>query len=310
MPRRRSDPDPNPGIGGYTAPRGPYGEGGYSGSTAWTRQNPQAAADRLHNAPARPSATPPFGRRYTVRRAPTIGQQQANQIPYPAHQGGIPFTGPHSATNPARVRDTERRPDIVLSKGSKGGGERVRNDYYRGGRRAQPGQDITVRSASKGRHFPVTDVTVPGRYTYGGVNGGTDTMQGLLDSRRAPYTGQGGFRIADRHPGQVGGLGHAKGSVRGAVLDGTQFRMPAITRDTRVSKQGGAVGRRQRGTVKRHRATIFNEPAGWAGKSYVTTAETGSPDVPGRNSQVVQDVTVSPAARPARSRWGVTRGAR
>src|SRR5579859_7194909 len=89
--RRAADPDPNPGIGGYRRPRGPFGEDGYPGSTAWTRDNPQAAADRLHNAPARPSRTPPFGRRFTPRRPPTIGEQQAHVIPAPAHHGSLPF---------------------------------------------------------------------------------------------------------------------------------------------------------------------------------------------------------------------------
>jgi hypothetical protein len=299
--RSRADPDPNPGIGGYTRPRGPKGEGGYPGSTSWTRENPQAAADRLHNAPGRPAAAPPFGRPYRARRTPTVGQQQANVIPAPAHQGGLPYQGPHNGVNPARVRDTERRPRLVISKGIPGG-QRQRNTVYRGGLAAVPGATHTYRSAPKGRHFPITEVQVPSRYVFGGVNGGTDNLDDLMTERRMPYTGH----VAGTADSFRGQLGHARGSVRGAVLDGTRFTLPAVSKDTRVSKQGGAYGRRARGH-QRHRPTIFAEPAPRTAQFYDTNAETGSPDAPGRNSQIRPNVYISPRAARGRPSWGSRR---
>lgn len=295
--RAKADPDPNPGIGGYRRPRGPYGEDGYPGSTAATRENPQAAADRLHNARARPAAAPPFGRRYATRPMPTVGAQQANTIPAPAHQGGLPYHG--GPVNPDRVRDTEHRPRVVLSQNIPGG-QRQRNKLYYGGAQAVPGAEHTYRSASKGRHFPITESTMPSRYVFGGVNGGTDNLDDLMTARRMPYTGH----VAGTADSFRGRLGHARGSVRGAHLDGTRLFLRPVTKDTRVAKQGGGYGRRIRGT-QRHRPTIFNEPANWAGRFYDTTAETGTPDRPGANSQVVSNVHVSPrASRGRRNSWG------
>ena len=300
--RREADPDPDPGIGGYRRPRGPYGEDGYPGSTAATALNPQAGADKTHNAPARPTPSPPYGRPFTSRRTPTIPAQRRNVIPPPAHQGGLPYQGPRNAVNPGRVRDTEHRPTIVTSRGIPGG-QRQRNSVYRGGRQAIPGAGHTYLSASKGNGVaPITPVTVPSRYVYGGVNGGTDNLTGILTERRMPYTGH-NAGIADAFRGR---LGHARGSVRGAVLDGTRLTLAPVTRDTRIGKQGGGYGRRIRGH-QRHRPTIYAEPAPWTSKFYDTTASVGSPDVPGTAGQVRPNVYVSPAARRARPSWGSSR---
>ena len=284
------DPDPNPGIGGYWPPRGPYGEGGYPGSTAATRLNPAEAAGKLHDAPARPQRY--YGSRVSRPRTPTIPAQQANVIPAPAQNGSLPYQGPDAKTNPDRVRDTEHRPHIVISQNIPGG-QRQRNTVYQGGIKAIPGQPHTYRSAPKGDGFPITEVTVPNRYVYGGVNGGTDALDDMMTARRMPYTGHG----AENHmTDPVTGVPlHARGSVRGAALNGDRlFLAPAL----QVSglKQGGAYGKKSRGT-QRHRPTIYAEPAPKNAQFYDTTASVGTPDRPGTARQVRPAVHFSPQAQ-------------
>lgn len=277
--------DPNPGIGGYTAAPGPAGQTGYPGSTAATRENPQAGADKQPDLPvfSRRVAGRPVGR----RPIPTITAQQAQVIPAPAENGGFPYNGKYSSVNPNRVRDTEKRPRIIIGQGTPGG-ENQRNTVYYGGLAAQPGTPHTYLSAPKGG-FDVDEVTVENRYVFGGVNGGTDVLDDLLEDRRMPYTGHGNFR---------GDLGHARGSVRGAVLDGARYYQAP---DTQLN-QGGAIGRHR---VKVKVPTIYAEPAPWSSEYYVTTPATGTPDRPGTASQVVRQVQVSP--QPAR-RPGWRRG--
>jgi hypothetical protein len=290
--KQQADPDPNPGIGGYDTPRGPAGATGLPGSTAATRLNPQIGEDRIHNAPLRPA--PVGGRRFTSRRLPTITQQQANVIPPPAQNNSLPFHGPDAKTNPwhspvpmNNVADTEQRPHIVISRGTPGG-QNQRNTSYYGGRQAVPGAPHSYKPASKvGKYTDFTETTLPSRYVYGGINGGTDALDDILTERRMPYTGHDGYR---------GELGHARGSVRGAVLDGNRFYQAP---DTELN-QGGAYGKRIRGH-QRHRPTIFSEPAPKNSQFYDTTADAGGPDVPGNNSQVQANITVSPAA--ARRGW-------
>lgn len=287
------DPDPHPGIGGYDTPRGPVGRTGLPGSTASTRQNPQIAADRLHNGPLRPQ--PPGGRSFASRRLPTITAQQANEIPAPAANGSLPFNGPDSKTNPwhqtpaiNNVADTEQRPHLVISKGIPGG-QRQRNTSYYGGAAAVPGAPHSYKPATRlGRFTDLTEVEVPSRYVYGGINGGTDNLDDMLTARRMPYTGHGPGNGMGDNPGY---LGHARGSIRGAVLDGNRFYQRP---DTQLN-QGGAYGQRARGQ-QRHRPTIFAEPASKNARFFDTTAEAGGPDVPGANSQVAQAVHVSPQA--------------
>jgi hypothetical protein len=281
-----ADADPNPGIGGYTYPRGPAGQSGYPGSTSSTRENPPLAPAELHDGD--------WGRqdgsrhvRFASRRMPTITQQQADVIPPPAQNGSLPFQGPDAKTNPDRVRDTECRPRIIISEDIPGA-QNQRNSVYYGGAQAIPGQEHAYRCAPNPGLLPYDShgepVTVPSRYVFNGINGGTDAMDDVLDARRMPYTGHDGYR---------GRLGHARGSVRGAVLDGNRFYQQP---DTELN-QGGAYGNRARG-VQRHRPTIFSEPAPMNSRFYDTTADAGGPAQPGRNSQVKEQVHVSPSLRP------------
>jgi hypothetical protein len=277
-----SEADPNPGIGGYTSPRGPDGYGGYPGSTSATRENPQAAPDLLQNAPDRPQQY--YGRPVVRRRPPVIGAQQADVIPPPAVRGSLPFGGADGKVNPDRARDTEQRPRVVTSTGTPGA-ENQRNGVYYGGRQAVPGAMHSYRSSPRGRHFPVDNVEVPSRYVFGGVNGGTDALDDTLQARRMPYTG---------HGGSLQAVAPSRGNkgIRGAVLDGNRFyQEPAGFSE---GDQGGSYGKAR--TTQRHRPTIFSEPAPWSAGYYDTTANAGGPDTPGTNTQVVQSVHVSPSA--------------
>jgi hypothetical protein len=279
-----ADPDPHPGIGGYRTPRGPAGQTGYPGSTAATRENPQAAADELDAPVFRRRGG---GRAVVRRRAATITAQQAQVIPAPAHDGSLPYQGPDAKINPDRVRDTEKRPRIVTSRDIPGG-ERQRNTVYYGGRQAIPGEDHSYQSAPKGG-FGTTEVTVSSRYVFGGgPNGGTDALDDMMTARRMPYTGHG--------PGS-GQRGPARGSLRGGVLDGNRYYTEP--QGMAEGDQGGAYGKARRS--QRHRPTIFAEPAPWTSEYYDTTADAGDPRTPGRNGQVVSQVHVSPRA--ARRGW-------
>ena len=295
----KADPDPHPGIGGYHHPRGPAGQTGYPGSTSATRENPALGAAKLQNRPARPQRY--YGSAVSRPGYPTVPQQQADVIPEPAVNGSLPYQGPDAKTNPDRVRDTEHRPRTIISQGIPGG-QRVRNSTYLGGLQAQPGQLHTYRSAGKGRHFPVTEVTVPSRYVFNGVNGGTDALDDTLQARQMPYTGHGS------ESGMVspvtGRPQHARGSVRGAVLNGDRLYLEQSLQVSGLG-QGGAFGKARR--TQRHRPTIFNEPAPRTGRFYDTSANSGGPSLPGSNTQVFESVHVSPRARRPQGGWGSAR---
>ena len=266
--KTRPNPDPNPGIGGYDYPRGPYGATGYRGSTSDVRNNPSAAESLLHD---------DYVPRRSRQRWHTFAEQQAR---FNQDNWNEPF-------NPDRVRDTEKRNHGVISTGIPGG-QNVRNSRYRGGPQAQPGQAQRYRSAPNPGMGAPQNVTQDSRYVFGGVNGGTDLYQDTLDNRRMPYTGQDGYR---------GNLRHARGGIRGAVNDGTRFfQGPPI-----LVNQGGVYGESVRGK-DRHRPTLFREPAPWTGKYYDTTHGTGTLSTAGAQTQVQPMVHVSPQAGARRNR--------
>jgi hypothetical protein len=275
--------DPNPGIGGYDYPRGPYGATGYAGSTTAVRENPPEAEGKLRD---------DYTGRYPRRRWHTFQSQQEYQIPSPAEYGSLPYhDGP---VNPDEVRHTEIRNHQQVSGGIPGG-ERQRNTIYRGGLQAKPGLPDTRGSAPnpgiQGHHsraFAQTqEVTVETRYKYNGPDGGTDLYQDTLTDRRMPYVGQHGYRGIPGYP-----LGHARGSVRGAVLDGARY-FQAPGSELNVGAQGGAYGQRVRGH-QRHRPTIFREPAPWTENFYDSTDSVGSADAPGTNRHQPDAVLYSP----------------
>jgi hypothetical protein len=275
--KKRPNPDPEPGIGGYGYPRGPAGETGYDGSTSAVRENPPAADSRLHD---NYNSTQPR------RRFQTIAYQQSR---FNQDNWDLPV-------NPDTVRSTEQRNHGAVSGGAPGN-ENQRNTVYRGGRQARPGVSRTymaspnpgITGTAGGKYTAQREVTQISRYKFGGPDGGLDLYQDTLSDRRMPYTGQQGFR---------GNLRHARGSVRGAVNDGTRyFQSP----DTGVGNQGGAYGRTIRGQ-QRHRPTIYREPSPMNSRFYDTTAETGTPSRKGAHTQIANSVLVSPQVPARRNR--------
>lgn len=268
--KTKANPDPNPGIGGYDYPRGPYGATGFKGSTSDVRNNPPEAESKLHD---------DYTRNHPRRRFQTIAYQQSrfNQENW------------KPPVNPDTVRDTEKRNHTSVS-GNIPGNENQRNTKYYGGRKAEPGQTQEYRSApnpAKGGSSGQS-VSQVSRYVHDGVNGGIDLYQDTLTDRRMPYVGQHGYR---------GRLGHARGGIRGAVNDGTRFfQGPPI-----LVGQGGSYGAEARGK-NRHRPTLFRQPAPWTGAYYDTTQNIGTPDNTGAHTQVAPMVHVSPQAAPRRNR--------
>ncbi len=247
----QGNPDPHPGIGGYTYPPGPEGKTGYPGSTSQTLTNPRAARKNYHR------GTP---------YVPIEAQQRARQDTAGEQYGGLPMQGTLASDGVGpQYQDTEHRSQPTISANIPGGLNQ-RNTRYYGGILARP--------------------TPETRYVWGGTNGGQESYS--MD-RRIPYTGH----------GTDPSMGIAKGSVRGAVLDGTRFNSaPPVLRN-----QGGAIGSRK--LHQRNRSTVFKEPPPWNAHVYVTDAATGGPGS-AATPQGPVDVVVSP--RTSRRR-NVRRGA-
>ncbi len=260
---KTADPDPVPGIGGYDYPRGPAGQTGYPGSTSSTRYNPRLAdKNRLKGLPTQ-----------------TVEAQQLHRQDNPGEwHGGLPFGDAPSATYVGpQYQDTEKRSNPVISAGTPGG-QNQRNTKFYGGIQARPGETQTYQVPPKGGR-PATEVEVPSRYVFGGVNGGYESHS--MD-RRMPYTGH----------GTTGNLR----SVRGAVLDGNRFtQAPPV-----LQAQGTGYGKAR--LRQRHRPTVFAEPAPWSANFYDTTEATGGPATPGTPA-TVQNVLVSPAPSRGNAKW-------
>lgn len=267
--KSRPNPDPNPGIGGYDYPRGPYGATGFRGSTSDVRNNPVAAESKLADD-------------YTGNHPRRAWQSFA------AQQARFNRANWNEPVNPDSVRDTEVRNHGTIS-GNVPGNQNQRNTKYYGGRLAQPGQTQQYRSSpNPAKGGGGQTVSQESRYVFNGVNGGLDLYQDTLTNRRMPYVGQMGYR---------GQLRHARGGIRGSVNDGTRFfQGPPL-----LVNQGGAYGQEIRGK-KRHRPTLYREPAPWTGRFYDTTPDIGTPDNTGAHTQVMSSVHVSPQASPRRNR--------
>ena len=128
---RSPDTNPHPGIGGYDMPRGPYGEGGFPGST--------------------PAAVPvhPQSDEGTRQRPLSASQAQDEWTHLPSRRlNGTPRQ-PY-ARNKAQADDTERRSSPIIGAGVPGN-QRQRNTTYYGGRQAAPdGQNRYVFEGEKG----------------------------------------------------------------------------------------------------------------------------------------------------------------
>lgn len=115
------------------------------------------------------------------------------------------------------------------------------------------------------------------RYVYGGENGGVESY---AFHRRMPYS--------------KGENGH-----RGASLSGERYYGDMH----QFSSAGGSYGR-ARAAGPLHRPTVFVEPTPWTVNYYDTTAEVGTPDDPGTQTQAVNMSYVSPSVSRSRA-WGM-----
>jgi hypothetical protein len=253
---RPPDPDPLPGQGGYTLPRGPYGATGYPGSAP--------AAPPTHGQDLG-DAKLPSRRNVSTDRIRTVLQ---DSNPRGEFFGGQPLKSrpgiaDNIGLNPPEVRQTEFPRTIEgryldISAGVPGNSNQ-RNTRYYGGRQAAPGLP-----ASAG---PGDSAGGPNRYVFNGPNGGYQSYQ---FTREMPFSGRGN-------------------GARGAQLSGLRYY---ADRD-QFTAQEGAYGQ-ARAAGPNHRPTVWIEPAPWTASYYDTTASTGSPDQPGSDGQVVTAVYQSP----------------
>jgi len=278
------NPDPEPGEGGYTSPRGPMGQTGYPGSTGQVRTDPPEVGGKLHddyggrstgygvepNAQNRadlepgsfePSPVPsPVTRRGVNRAWVPFELQQLDLQKDPAEEFGGPNKhigvselGPGDA--PGKARATERQQTLGFE-GTPGLGRGVPGDANQRNTRFYAGKLATPDGEN--------------RYVFGGVNGGQDSY--TFDARM-PYTSRGN-------------------GARGADLDAERFYQPVV--DGYFGDEGGQYGYMRQAPDGQHRPTQFYEPGPWTANFYDTTADAGSPDEPGSNAQAYEAVTFSP----------------
>jgi hypothetical protein len=292
--------DPLPGQGGYTAPPGRTGEGGFSGSTALTRTfrgaSPRdakvradtdtgitpvtrARAEMQHNSPAE------FYGGQPLKTRPGFDLAGINPLSGAAADGG------HSVRE-GETPMTARQPQISL--GTPGAGN-VRNEIAQRYKNA-PGQLHEYQSASRGDLPPVnpngqdssgnvhpdraaSPVTVPNRFVFAG--GGVQTW---YMEREMPYGGRGD-------------------GARGADLNGQRYYATGAPQflNAGMGQYGAA-----RLAGPNHRPTMFQEPAPWSANYYDTTAEVGTPAAPGTPGQAPGLVYVSPSAGRASNSTGRT----
>lgn len=309
---RPPDPNPLPGQGGYAMPPGPFGEGGFSGSTSATRtfrgRSPRAVKlDKAHlggigNELGGPVAVQSAYRGDAPSRSPrttpeavvpqTLARQELQDTPGTFYGGPMLSTGPgngtaggelgaDSAHNPRATTTLYSGAQHQISTGVPGA-QNVRNSYAQN-YKARPGQLRTYMSAPRADQGYGPDeaasapVTAESRFVFAG--GGVQTWS---VERQMPYTGRGdGARGAD-----LNGLRYyATGAPQ--FLDGGQGHYGIA---------------RLRGP--NHRPTVFAEPAPWSANYYDTTASVGTPQNPGPASQAPDMVYVSPQAGRASNRTG------
>lgn len=282
---RPPDPDPLPGQGGYAMGAGPYGAGGFPGSTSATRTfrgtNPRIAKVR---ADTNYGITPVTQARYEMQHnspaeffgGPMLKTGAGNDT-----AGGE--LGTLAAHDPRATTTLYSQAQSQISLGVPGA-QNVRNDValkYK----AAPGQVHTYQSAPRGdqgngpTEAAASAVTVPSRFVFAG--GGVQTWS---VQRQMPYNGRGD-------------------GARGAALDGTRYYATGAPEFANGGQGQYGVGR-LRGP--NHRPTVFVEPAPWSANYYDTTAATGTPDNPGSGGQAPDMVYVSPTAGRASNRTGRT----
>lgn len=300
------DPNPLPGIGGYSMPPGPAGQSGFPGSTSATRTFGKGSSPRiakleetsLNGANVALGTTPEV--RQVSFRGDVLGAATANPrltpsvvLPQTAIRqelqhnhptefyGGQPLSTvrgnnivginpltPAKAAGGHSQFDTET--PAVQRQPVIGvgtpGAENVRNSVAQ--RYKNPaGQPHTYKS-SPNPAKPMTEVTVENRFVFPGDGNTTWSML-----REMPYGGRGN-------------------GARGADLNGTRYYATGQTDQFWNAGQGDYGIARERG-VKR--PVSFNQPAPWSSNFYDTTDSVGTADAPGAGGQSPDMVFYSPS---------------
>lgn len=287
---RPPNPDPLPGQGGYAMPAGPYGEGGFPGSTSSTRHfqgaSPRAVKIRADTNVGITPVTQARAEMQGNSTAEFYGGQPLHTRPGYDLAGLNPLSGAAAAGGHS-VRDTEtpatqRQP--VIGVGTPGAGN-VRNQVAQ--RYKNPaGQPHTYQAAPRGdvpgsgpTEALSSPVTVQNRFVFPG--GGNQTWSA---QREMPYGGRGD-------------------GARGADLNGQRYYAAGPPQFLNGG-QGQYGVARLRGP--NHRPTVFAEPAPWSTNYYDTTASTGTPAAPGTPTQSPDMVYMSPSSGRASNGTGRT----
>lgn len=318
------DPNPHPGVGGYTMPAGPAGSTGFPGSTNQTRtfagNNPRSAkinADHdsgfeqamgtttvLHQASARgdipgngkasPRATPAVVLFQTL-----IRQRMQNNSPAEFYGGPGLKTGPGNLTAGGNMlsgaaaagghsaQDTQTpatRRQPQIS-GNVPGSQNVRNTRAQR-YKAVPGQVHTYLSSSRADQAPVNK---GGQATDGNVHPERAASSVVVPSRFV-FAGGGVQTWSALREMPYAGRGNG---ARGADLNGQRYYASGQADQFFNAGMGDyGIGRQQGSGVSR--PVGFTEPAPWTANFYDTTDSVGTTDVPGTGAQSPNMVYVSP----------------
>lgn len=329
------DPNPEPGIGGYSMPAGPAGETGYPGSTAQTRtfpgNNPRGRATGVR-APTNSGggfevgtstttnqASPKVPYQGSPRSTPSVTTRQTAANQAMQHNSGAEFyggpmlqTGPGNNTaggaplTPAQragghsQRDkttpwTQAQP--IIGQGVPGA-QNVRNQVAQRYKNA-PGQVHAYQSASRG---DLPEANQGGQATDGNVHPERATTPVMVPNR---FVFAGGGSQTWSVQRQMPYTGRGDGA-RGADLNGQRYYAEGQADQFWNSGQGQFGIAREYGSGNK-RPVGFTEPAPWTSQFYDTTDEVGTADNPNPNpGQAPNLVYVSPSAGRASNSTGRT----
>lgn len=255
-----------PGIGGYDMPRGPYGEGGFPGSTP--------AAPPTHTQEA------PEGARGTLQLSASEAQQEWRTLPR-RRRSGMPQQ-PYARGRPDLDQaqfNLEGRWSPPINRRPPGD-QRQRNTVYYGGQLAAPGQMRAYLSApnpGKNGGRPARDRSAGFDNDAGAVVGGVPTTV-YVDSRYVAVPDQDGYAVQRPIPLKVHAVPHwYRGDVhlRGAILDGERYTGAVEDQQMDHGEGTGAYGiARARGPL--HRPVRFERPPRWTAHYYDVAPEQGA----------------------------------
>lgn len=266
---------PLPGVGGYDMPRGPYGEGGFPGST------PAAPATHPQSPDGQRGARPQL--------SATANQQQWATLPTRT-RSGLP-RNPHARNQPLAT-GLERRSSPAINEPPPGD-QKQRNTIYYGGVQALPSATRAYLSApNPGKNGGTNAIDGSGGFSTdaGNVAGG-DPSTVVVPSRFVAPPDLDGYAMdrpeAFDRTGPRGGPGYAafaagyRGDyhIRGGRLDGTRY-FGALADQQRIGLPSDAYGiARRRGP--NHRPVRFEVPPPWSVNYYDVPPEVGtqSPDM-------------------------------